>query len=301
MPSQLNRSAVLPGTSLAVSPLPGSVRRLREHPDQPAGGTGERTGAVSASGSRSGSHPGRLLAYSQGDGASFVPSRAFDPGETVTMHGRVQSSTGTEPFAYQFVVAHQDVLPHTPSTPAHPPLREDSTSTRLRRSRRRSPDVTASSPQASPGYILASPYGGPGPSGPEMFNANRELVWFDPLPSDVEATNLQVQQLDGQPVLTWWQGYIPPQGFGEGEEIIENTSYRLLGRVHAGNGHKADLHDFHLTAQNTAVLTVFDPIDCNLSSVGGPSAGAVTDAIFQEIDLKTGLVRREWTASTTSV
>ena len=44
---------------------------------------------------------------------------------------------------------------------------------------------------------------------------------------NVEATNLQVQQLDGQPVLTWWQGYIPPQGFGEGEEIIENTYYQL--------------------------------------------------------------------------
>ena len=296
VPSQLNRSAVLPGTSLAVSPLPGSYDASASTQISLLGAPASALSAVSASGSRSGSHPGRLLAYSQGDGASFVPSRAFDPGETVTMHGRVQSSTGTEPFAYQFVVAHQDVLPHTPSTPA--PRHYDEEQHFHSAPTLEAPilDVTASSPQASPGYILASPYGGPGPSGPEMFNANGELVWFDPLPSDVEATNLQVQQLDGQPVLTWWQGYIPPQGFGEGEEIIENTSYRLLGRVHAGNGHKADLHDFHLTAQNTAVLTVFDPIDCNLSSVGGPSAGAVTDAIFQEIDLQTGLVRREWTS-----
>jgi hypothetical protein len=108
------------------------------------------------------------------------------------------------------------------------------------------------------------------------------------------ATNLQVQQLGGQPVLTWWQGYIPPQGFGQGEEIVLNSSYQLVGRVHAGNGFKADLHDFHITPQETAVLTVFHPIDCNLSTVGGPSGGAVTDAIFQEIDLRTGLVRREW-------
>ncbi len=42
------------------------------------------------------------------------------------------------------------------------------------------------------------------------------------------------------------------------------------------------------------MLTVFDPIDCNLSSLGGPAASAVTDAIFQELDLATGLVRREW-------
>jgi hypothetical protein len=103
-----------------------------------------------------------------------------------------------------------------------------------------------------------------------------------------------VQQLDGKPVLTWWQGYIPPQGFGEGEEVILNSDYQLLGRVYAGNGFKADLHDFHITPQDTAVLTVFDPIDCDLSSVGGPHGGAVTDSIFQEIDLRTGLVRREW-------
>ena len=64
--------------------------------------------------------------------------------------------------------------------------------------------------------------------------------------------------------------------------------------MHAGNGYKADLHDFHITPQGTALLSVFDPIDCNLSGVGGPSGGAVTDSVFQEVDLRTGLVRREW-------
>jgi hypothetical protein len=64
--------------------------------------------------------------------------------------------------------------------------------------------------------------------------------------------------------------------------------------VHAGNGYLADLHYFKLTAADTALLTVFNPIDCNLSSDGGPTGGAVTDSVFQEIDLRTGLVRREW-------
>jgi len=127
-----------------------------------------------------------------------------------------------------------------------------------------------------------------------IFEESGNLVWFHPLPKGTEATNLQVQQYDGQPVLTWWQGRIPPQGFGQGEEIIDNTAYQEIGRVHAGNGYLADLHEFHVTPQGTALLTVFDPIDCNLSSLGGPSGGAVTDSLFQEIDLKTGLVRREW-------
>ncbi len=127
-----------------------------------------------------------------------------------------------------------------------------------------------------------------------IFDETGNLIWYDPLPDNTEASNLQVQQLDGKPVLTWWQGYIPPQGFGEGEEIIADSSYHQIGRVHAGNGYKADLHDFHITGTNTAIMTAFSPISCDLSSLGGPRGAAVTDTVFQEVDLRTGLVRREW-------
>ena len=110
------------------------------------------------------------------------------------------------------------------------------------------------------------------------------------------ATNLQVQQYGAGRVLTWWQGHIPPQGFGEGEEIIDNSSYQRVATVRAGNGFKADLHEFEITPRGTALITVFEPIECNLSGVGGPRHSAVTDSAFQEIDLATGLVRREWTS-----
>ena len=157
-------------------------------------------------------------------------------------------------------------------------------------------DVTMRTSGHAEGDIFAAPYSGPGPSGPEIFTESGELVWFDPLSRNTSATNLQVQQLNGKPVLTWWQGYIPPQGFGEGEEIIDNTSYQQIGRVHAGNGYTADLHDFHITPRDTALITVFNPIACNLTAIGGPGGGAATDSIFQEIDLRSGLVRREWTS-----
>jgi hypothetical protein len=105
-----------------------------------------------------------------------------------------------------------------------------------------------------------------------------------------------VQQYAGEPVLTWWQGYIPPQGFGEGEDVIANASYHQIGRVHAGNGYKADLHDLQLTPQGTALISIFDPVHCDLAAVHGPRNAAVTDSGFQEIDIRTGLVRREWHA-----
>jgi hypothetical protein len=66
-------------------------------------------------------------------------------------------------------------------------------------------------------------------------------------------------------------------------------------RVAGGNGMLADLHEFRINpANNTALLTVFDPIYCNIVSARGPADGAVTDSLFQELDLKTHLVRREW-------
>jgi len=297
-PSTLNRSALLPGTSLAVSPLPGSYAAS---PATQISLLGVPTGDlhdITVKGSETGSHAGRLRAYSQGDGGSFVLARPLDPGETVTVRGRLEAGSGTEPFVFSFVVAHEDVslagaaAASTSATPRDPDeWQHFHSSPELE-----APviDVTARSSQSAPGDLFAAPYVGPGPSGPMIFEESGNLVWFHPLPANVDATNLQVQQDGGQPVLTWWQGHIPPQGFGQGEEIIDNTSYQQIGRVRAGNGFLADLHEFRITPQGTALLTVFNPIACNLSSVGGPSGAAVTDSIFQEIDLGTGLVRREW-------
>jgi hypothetical protein len=293
-PSRLNSSAVLPGTTLAVSPLPDSYDASTDTQISLLGAAPSALGAVHVGGSQTGAHSGHLLAYSQGDGASFVPAKPFVAGETVTVRGTVKVGAHEQRFAYHFVTAHQDPIDYAAATTQ--PRDFNEMQHFHSRPELQPPIVVVStqSAQSAPGDIFAAPYAGPGQSGPMIFEASGNLVWFHQLPSGTEATDLQVQQLGGQPVLTWWQGRIPPQGFGQGEEVIDNSSYREIGRVHAGNGYLADLHEFHLTPQGTAVLTVFDPIECNLSSLGGPSGAAVTDSGFQEIDLKTGLVRREW-------
>ncbi len=294
-PTTLNRSAVLPGTPLAVSPLPGSYYASAYTQISLLGAPIGDLSDVRTDGSETGADGGRLRGYSQGDGASFVPSRPFRAGETVTVHGRLKTGAKTQPFAYHFTVATQDTLKYV--APARYPAPGPGEVQRFHSLPNVAApllDVTVHSPVSAPGDIFTAPDAGLGPSGPTIFDEAGNLVWFDALAPGVESTNLQVQQYDGQPVLTWWQGYIPPQGFGEGEEMIYDSSYRQIGRVRAGNGFKADLHDFHLTAGSTALLTVFDPIRCNLSAVGGPGGGAVTDGIFQEIDVRTGLVRREW-------
>jgi hypothetical protein len=295
LPTQLNRSALLPGTPLTVSPLPDSYDASPTTQISLLGAPASAIGALRVSGSRTGSHSGRLEAYSQGDGASFVAAHPFAAGETVTVRGQVRRGRATAHFAFRFTVATPDPLPRPKSGPkskgkagevdyfhSAPSLQAPAVA------------VTASSPQTSPGYVFAAPYSGPGSDGPMIFDNAGNLVWFHPLPVNTKATNLQVQSYEGKPVLTWWQGYIPPQGFGEGEEVVVNSAYQALFHVHAGNGYTADLHDFHLEPGNTALFTVFSTIHCNLSGAGGPSGGAITDGVFQEVDLKTRLVRREW-------
>ncbi len=297
-PALLNRSDLLPGTSLAVSPLPDSYDASTRTQISLLGVPSAAISDVSVSGSQSGAHGGRLEAYSQGDGDSFLPASPFLTGETVTVRGKLATAKGEQPFAFRFTVARQDPIDGVAAASA--PLPRDYNEEQHFHSR---PElqppvlvVTTDDAGTTPGDLFAAPYAGPGPSGPMIFEESGKLVWFHPLPKGTESTNLQVQQYDGQQVLTWWQGHIPPQGFGQGEEIIDNSSYQQIARVQAGNGYVADLHEFHITPQGTALLSVFDPIYCNLSALGGPSGGAVTNTIFQEIDLATGLVRREWTA-----
>ena len=152
--------------------------------------------------------------------------------------------------------------------------------------------VDAGAGSSAAGDIFSAPYSGPGGDGPMITEPDGQLVWFDPLPKGTYSTNLQVQSFEGQQALTWWQGYIPPQGFGEGEEVVANSSYKQIVHVHAGNGLKADLHDFHLRRATPRLMTAFNPIHCNLTAIRGPQDAAVNDSLFQEIDLRTGLVRR---------
>jgi hypothetical protein len=216
----------------------------------------------------------------------------------VTVHGKLRAGKRSESFAFHFMVATPDPLPY--AHPGKQPAGKPGEVQRFHSQPSLEPpaiQITTKSVSESAGDIFTAPYSGPGQDGPMIFDHTGQLVWMDPLPLGTEATNLQVQQYEGKPVLTWWQGYIPPQGFGQGEEIVANSAYHAVTRIQGGNGYKADLHDFHINAaNNTALLTVFNPIHCDLARLGGPQDGAVTDSIFQEIDLRTRLVRREWTS-----
>ncbi len=156
--------------------------------------------------------------------------------------------------------------------------------------------VRVHSAQQAPGVELLAPYGALAQAGPMILDRYGGLLWFDPLAGPQSAANLRVQELGGAPVLTWWQGLVTTHGFGLGIDVIDDSRYRTIAEVRAGNGYEADLHEFQLTPQGTALLTAYNAVDCDLTAAGGTANSAVTDSLFQEIDIKTGLVMFEWTS-----
>ncbi len=294
-PSTLNTPALLDGT-VTVSPLPGSRDAAPQTQISFRGVPAAELSGISVVGSRTGAHAGRLLPYSQGDGASFLPARGFAAGELVTVRALLRTGHTAHDLLDQFAIAHQDPISTTPET-IHPGGAAEVQSFHSRVDLRPpAVTVTVRSPAAAPGDEFVAPYTGPGQAGPMILDQNGSLIWFKGLPEHVSAANFRVQEYAGKPVLTWWQGDISVHGFGQGEDVIADSTYTDIAHVKAGNGVQGDLHDFQLTPQGTALITAYDPILCNLSSVGGPADGGVTDGLFQEIDVKTGLVMFQWTS-----
>ena len=131
--------------------------------------------------------------------------------------------------------------------------------------------------------------------GPLIVDDLGRPVWFKPLPAGAVASDVRVQSYEGKPVLTWWQGRsLGGAGHGEGEDVIADTSYHVIARIHAGNGYHADQHAFTLTPQGTALITAYQETHRDLTSVGGARDGTVYDGIVQEIDVATGRVLFEW-------
>lgn len=149
-----------------------------------------------------------------------------------------------------------------------------------------------SSGATAPGLIFAGPMGH-GSNGLIMDNQGRP-VWMEPTGAGV--TDLRVQTYQGKPVLTYWSGK-GMGGHGEGSGIIKDTSYRTIAQVNAGDGLKADLHEFTVTPKGTALLTSYPTIQFDLTPAGGQANGFMYDCHVQEVDIATGNLLFDWKAS----
>jgi hypothetical protein len=278
------------GPTVFAYPSPGSRLAAPETQITFRGVPAAQLGAISVSGSSSGTHPGTIEADSDGQGASFIPTTPFVAGEVVTVSTGLNVSGATNgTFAFTVEQPTGGILP--PGSRTVPP--RVAGDVEIFQSR---PDLQPAAVRITQGRpigndIFLTPMRGPVQWGPMIVDPAGQLVWFLPLSgSKEEAADLRVQQYRGQPVLTWWQGF-QNAGLGKGEDVIYDEHYRQIATVQAGNGLTADLHEFTITPQGTALITAYRLVHW---PVGANPTGLVFDCAVQEIDIPTGLVLFQW-------
>jgi len=149
---------------------------------------------------------------------------------------------------------------------------------------------------ADPSYFLLTTEGTAGQHGLLILDQNGDTVYFSPAAPGGLTKDLDVQEYQGKPVLTWWANTQRSANaqIGEGLGFIADSEYKVIAKVAAGNGLKTDFHELNLTSRGTALITAFRRHKASLSRIGGPSRGYVLSGVAQEIDIATGKVVFEW-------
>jgi hypothetical protein len=161
-------------------------------------------------------------------------------------------------------------------------------------------DVDKSGAELANGLIVFTPVQGVD-SAPMLMTDSGELVWNGP---NVISTNLFVQSLHGQPVISYWSGKAITLGIGYGNVTILDDQYNELYTlcpdfpVVSPNGTLTgctlDLHEAFITDRGTILVTVMNVTTADLTSVGGPKDGWVFESLFLELDIKTQDVIFQW-------
>jgi hypothetical protein len=291
LPATLERSALLAGSGVRVSPAPLTDSASPATQVSFLGAPVSAITNVAVEGSRTGYHHGRLSGYFQGDGASFVPAKPFAPGERVSVRAVVHGRS----LSFSFTVATPYPMDGIPTFP-NPPAAPSSVQSFVTAPSLHPPilDVTTPDRDAAAGAVMMTVGPGPGEYGPLIYAPDGRLEWFESLPAGVTALDLRVQRYEGRDVLTWWRGKVLLLGFGQGADIVMNANYQTVATIRAGNGYQADLHDFQIVPHEIAYVTAYDLVRCDLSAAGGARNGVLVDTAVQAIDIKTGLVRWEW-------
>jgi hypothetical protein len=315
------RSRPAPPQALDALPFPGTPDAAPgTNIDLPAVSPAQ-VASVTAVGSRSGLHTGRLGAQPAGHGSAFTPDRPFSPGERVSVTatfrsaaaGTASGAPGATQISFSFSVAQPGSTAGSRAPRARASrLPATSTSHSLTHSFVTHPGfkvpvvaMSGRDADAAAGDIFLDAHNS-GQNAAYILNPRGALLWYRPIPSQegaVSVQNVRMQSYHGTPVITYWQGkFVNPPGAGRGEDLILNHHYQTIHTVKAGNGYRsqgADEHEFvlgHQGSEPTAFISIFAPAQANLTSIGGPANGPVYDWIIQEIDIPTGKVIWEWHA-----
>jgi Arylsulfotransferase (ASST) len=279
----------LAAASVVAFPSPGAGTALRGTEISLRGVTATQAGQVTVTGSRSGAHTGTLQAHPDGDGVSFVPATPFDAGERVTVQTAlpVRGATNGD---YSFTVAVGDYNRSMGTSEAAVPRPRRGTYYAYRSDSVKTPRlvVTRARRGRAPGFLFLNTgwsVDRPRPDGVLIADDRGRPVWFLPRKPGLKVFDVGVQEYRGEPVLTYWQGSFAA-GWGYGQYVVLDESYREIARIGAVGGNRADIHDMTITPEGTALVPSY-----GLVRRGGRQ---VLDGVIQEIDIATGRLLFEW-------
>ena len=270
-------------------PAPGAGTALRGTEISLRGVTAAEAGSVTVTGSESGAHPGTLQAHPDGKGVSFVPTRRFQAGERVTVQTGL-SVRGATNGDYSFTVADGDFLRPMRTSEDRVPRPRKGTYHSYRSDSLKTPRliVTRSRRGRAAGYLVVNTGWSddrPRPDGILIADDRGRPVYFQPREPGTKVFDVSVQTYQGRPVLTYWTGSFAA-GWGYGEYVILDETYREIARIGAVGGNRADIHDMTLTPEGTALVPSY--------SVVRHGGRQVLDNVIQEIDIASGRLLFEW-------
>lgn len=171
------------------------------------------------------------------------------------------------------------------------------------------------------GNIFLTPRGPwvTGPArGPVILDARGELIWMDNK-KFVQAMNFNVQSYKGEDYLTFWtktkknkhkkkhskKSYVMVGAASSLSTLPNavltlqlNSSYELVHEIKPhGKGLKGDSHEFRITPQGTALITIYHKHQTDCTDLGLGKSCWIQDGVFQEIDIETGKLIFEWRAT----
>ncbi len=152
-------------------------------------------------------------------------------------------------------------------------------------------EIAVASPvgAVAPGVVFLTPNNGAAPDGLLITDNAGKPIWIRP-DTGSNAADFRAAVYQGKPVLTWWEG-ATNGGYGTGQLVIADETYTELLRFGAGNGAKADIHEFQITAQDTALVLTDGPVPI---PAGSTPPWQNWDCVVEELNIATGAVLFEW-------
>lgn len=161
--------------------------------------------------------------------------------------------------------------------------------------------VTTPASGTAPGYVFLANMGIFGIYNPAIFilENNGEPLFLRQLPLTSPPkvlADFKKRTVNGQDRLTYFFGDAPNPAWANGRAYALDQTYSQIEEWNIGNGYEAsgaDLHDFQLMPNGSAVLLSYVSVPYDLSPFGGPVSGTVVDMVIQEQDAAHNVVF-EW-------